>query len=214
MYVELLNPDWNQEKPTFVQARAMCQQVPLETRPLVDSRVDSVLNRIRESHANGGAYFASFHVGPSRAFDWFASRNRLLEFGILRQLLGRVEISSALPALEIQPIPPVEPTIEGCGLADDGDFQMTSSFLFDGQLAQVLYAGGAYTSAKGDGRAEKENSLAFSEAVFGLRFSEVSHFSSYSAWTPWFEGIAWDWTAVLYDRRLRTLSVLAATDTD
>ena len=105
----LLTPDPNYTRPTSAQARAMCQQVPLETRPLVDSRVDSAINRIRESHANGGAYFASFHVGPSRAFDWFASRNRLLEFGILRQLLDRVEVSSALPTLKIQPSRPEDP---------------------------------------------------------------------------------------------------------
>ena len=213
--MELLNPDWNQDKPTFDQARAMCQQVPLESRPLIDPRVDSVLNRIRESHANGGAFFASFSVGPSEAFDWFASRNRLLEFGILRQLLGRNEVSDALPDLQTQTFQPTDgPATEACGIAHDGDFQMISSFMFDGQLAQVLYAGGAYTRGRGDGRAEKEDSLGFCEAVFRLRFSEISYFSSHSAWTPWFESIAWDWTAILFDRRVRTLSVLAVTDTD
>jgi hypothetical protein len=233
MYMELLNPDWNQEKPTFVQARAMCQQVPLEIRPLIDPRVDSVLNRIRETHANGGALFASFNVGPSKAFDWFASRGRLLEFGILRQLLDRVEVSSALPTLKIQPSRREDPAflvhrlgdyeLGNYGFGDDfgvgdveynGNFRMTSSFLFDGELAQALYAGGAYTSAQGDGRAEKENSLAFCEALFGLRLSEVWYCSSHSDWTPWFANIAWDWTGVLFDRRVRALSILAITDSD
>jgi hypothetical protein len=213
-YMELLDPDWNQEKPTFVQARTMCQQVPLDIRPLSDPRVDTVLNRIRESHANGGALFASFNVGASKPLDWFASRNRLLEFGILRQLLGRIEVRGGLPALEIQTFLPDDSAIESCSLGDDGDFQMTSSFLFDGQLAQVLYGGGAYTRSIGDGRTEKESSLAFCDAVFDLRFSEVSHFSSHSGWTPWFAGIAWDWTAILFDRRIRALSILAVTDTD
>jgi hypothetical protein len=231
--MELLNPDWNQVKPTFVQARAMCQQIPLEIRPLIDPRLDSVLNRIRETHANGGALFASFHVGASEAFDWFASRDDLLEFGILRQLLDRVEVSSALPALKIQPSTPGDPAFVVHRLGDfnlghygfgddyevgdgeyDGNFRVTSSFLFDGQLAQVLYAGGAYTSTRGDGRAEKENSLAFCEALFGLRFSEISYFSSHSAWTPWFGNIGLDWTAILFDRRVRAFSILAVTDTD
>jgi hypothetical protein len=231
--MELLNPDWDRGKPTSVQARAMCQQVPLEIRPLTDPRLDSVLNRICETHANGGALFASFHVGPSEAFDWFVSRSRLLEFGILRRLLDRAEVSSALPTLKIQPSTPEDPAfvvhrlgdwgLGNYGLGDDylvgdsvndGNFRVTSSFFFDGELAQVLYAGGAYTSTKGDGRAEKENSLAFCEALFGLRFSEISHFSSHSAWTPWFGGIAWDWTAILFDRRVRAFSILAVTDTD
>jgi len=249
--MELLNPDSNQERPTSVQAQAMCQQVPLEIRPLIDPRLDSVLNRLRETHANGGALFASFNVGPSNAFDWFASRGRLLEFGILRQLLDRVEVSSALPALGIQPSRPEDPafavrtlgeiiksefpggvmnsdhpgfkSLRDYGIVDDyelgdceydGNFRVTSSFLFDGELAQAVYAGGAYTSPEGDGRTEKENSLAFCEALFGLRLSEVWYCSSHSAWTPWFGNIAWDWTAILFDRRLRALSILAVTDSD
>jgi len=212
--MELLNPDWNQEKPTFDQTRAMCEQVPLEITSLSDARVEAVLHRIRETHANGGAFFASLQVGFNKDFDWFASRNRLLEFGILRQLLVREEVRSGLPDLGIQTSLSDGSATEDCSLGNESGFQMTSSFLFDGQLAQVLYSGGAYTRSSGDGRAEKENSLAFCDAVFGLRFSEVSYFSSYSAWTPWFQGIAWDWTAVLFDRRRREFSLLAVTDTD
>jgi hypothetical protein len=98
----------------------------------------------------------------------------------------------------------------------DGNFRLTSSFLFDGELAQKLYYGGAYTSAsaKGDGRAEKENSLAFCEALFGLRLSEVGYYSTHNGWTPWFGNIGLDWTAILFDRRTRALSILAVTDTD
>jgi hypothetical protein len=67
--MELLNPDWNQKKPTFGEAWAMCQQVPLEERPLVNPGLNSVLNQIRESHANGGGLLAAFQVGPSKVFD-------------------------------------------------------------------------------------------------------------------------------------------------
>lgn len=250
-YMELLKPDRSQEKPTSVQARAMCQQVPMEIRPLVDSRLDFVLNRLRETHENGGALFASFHVGPNETFDWFASRGRLLEFGLLRLLLDRVEVSSALTALEIQPSKPEDPVFAFRTMAEiiksdfpggvinpenpefaflrdlgigneyelgdceyDGNFRVTSSFLFDGELAQALYFGGAYTSAQGDGRAEKEQSLGFCDALFGLRLSEVWYCSSHSAWTPWFRNIACDWTAILFDPRLRALSIVAVTDSD
>lgn len=228
----------------------MCQQIHLEIRPLIDSRFDSVLNRLRETHANGGALFASFKVGPSEAFDWFASRNRLLEFGILRQLLDRVEVTSALPELQIQPstlddtafavrklqdevsseelakimklnIPGTElrrlgidQNYEMGNVEFDGNFRVTSSFLFDGELAAELYTGGAYTSPYGNGKAEKEISLSFCDALFGLRFSEVWHCSSGSDWTPWFANVTGDWTAILFDRRLRSLSILATTDSD
>jgi hypothetical protein len=229
----------------------MCQQVSLKIRSLIDPRLNSVLDRIRETHANGGALFASFNVGPSKAFDWFASRGRLLEFGILRQLLDRVEVRSALPALGIQPSRPEDPAfvvrrlgeiiksespggimnsespgfefLRDHGFRDDyevgdaeydGNFRVTSSFLFDGELAQELYYGGAYTSPEGDGKAEKEASLAFCEALFGLRLSEVWYYSSHSDWTPWFQNVTGDWTAILFDRRVRALSILAVTDSD
>lgn len=221
----------------------MCQEIPLKIRPLTDPRVDSVLDRLRETHANGGALFASFNVGPGEAFDWFASRNRLLEFGILRQLLDRVEVTSAVPALQIQPSRPDDPAFavrrleevvsseqlaeimkfetpgvdQGYEIGNaefDGNFRVTSSFLFDGELAEELYAGGAYTSPHGNGRAEKENSLAFCEALFGLRFSEIWYCSSRSDWTPWFAHVTGDWTALLFDRRVRALSILTTTDSD
>jgi hypothetical protein len=49
-----------------------------------------------------------------------------------------------------------------------------------------------------------------------MRFSEVLYFQSHNAWTPWFGAIsiALDWTAVLIDRRLRKLWILAVTDED
>lgn len=62
---------------------------------------------------------------------------------------------------------------EIAGTETDEKFEVKSSFLFDGELARELYAGGAYRKPQGDGRAEKEGSLAFCEALFGLRFSEV-----------------------------------------
>lgn len=245
----LLVPDPNQKRPTSTQARALCQQVHLEHRQLNEPRLDSVLSKLRETHTNGGALFASFHVGPSEAFNWFASRDRLLEFGILRQLLDRDEISNALPELQIQKAKPDNPAFsvrrlkdvlsseqlavmlnsehqglfgslgvdeeyEIAGTESDENFQERSSFLFDGELATALYGGGAYTTPQGDGRAEKESSLAFCEALFGLRFSEVWHCFTYSDWTPRFANVTGDWTAVLFDRRLRALSILATTDSD
>ncbi len=218
----------------------MCAQVSLEPRPLHDARLISVLTRLRDTHANGGALFASFHVGPSEGFDWFASREQLVGFGILRQLFDRNEVRSALPELRIAALRPDDPSLvvhalKEYGPVDDGlaaygigkdfeianagyegEFQSTSSFLFDGELAQRLYAGGCYTRAEGDGRAEKEHSLAFCEALFGLRVSEVSYYSTHSPWTSWFGNISevLDWTAILFDRRTRMLSVLVTTDSD
>ncbi len=240
LYMGLLGPDANQKRPTFALAQSMCQQISLELRPLVDPRVDAVLDRIRATYLNGGALFVSLNVGPNEVFDWFASRDQLSIFGILRQLLDRVEVTSSLPELDIQPLRSDDPALvihrlgdygplpQGMAAFDitedfempnsryEGEFQITSTFLFDGELAGALYSGGCYTRVEGDGRAEKERSLAFCEALFGLRYSEVSYYSTHSPWTGWFGNISeiYDWTAILFDRRTRTLSILVTTDTD
>ena len=56
----------------------------------------SVIQELRRSHAQGGAFLAAFEVGPDNSFGWFASRNQLLEFDILPLLLARTEVRDGL----------------------------------------------------------------------------------------------------------------------
>jgi hypothetical protein len=65
-----------------------------------------------------------------------------------------------------------------------------------------------------DGKAAKRLALDVCDAMFGLRYGEISMYESYESWTPWFRGIAWDLTEVVFDRRSRRLWVFAITDTD
>lgn len=92
-----------------------------------------------------------------------------------------------------------------CPTADANGFKMENSFMFDGHLAESLHSGGAYGQERDDGRTAKRLALDFCEVAFGLRFAEVLYYAGHTAWTRWFFGIAWDWTAVLVDRRLRNL---------
>jgi len=211
----LLSPVWEQPKPSANDAQIMCMQVALAFDDVRPDSVTKVLEYLRESHSNGGSLFASFSVGESQIFDWFASRNRLAEFDILPSLLRRGEIRVRLPELQI----PFEPTssahLQTCSIATTEGFKMESPFLFDGHLASALYNGGAYGTKSGpDAKHAKQLALAVCDDLFEQRFSEISVFNNYDAWTPWFHGIAWDWTAVLFDTRKRTFSLLAVTDTD
>jgi hypothetical protein len=90
----------------------------------------------------------------------------------------------------------------------------TNPFLLDGHFAALLHNGGAYWQRKGDGREEKEFAIKVCEEIFGLRYDEISCDLSGTAWTPWFCGIAWDLTIVVFDRRLRCIWLFAITDTD
>lgn len=211
----LLNPVWEQPKPSFNDAQMMCKEVDLTIDEVQPYSVMKALESLRESHSNGGALFASFFVGDSRIFDWFASRNRLSEFEVLPSLLRREKVRDRVPELQIPLEPTSETSSQACSIATAEGFKIESPFLFDGHLAQALYAGGAYGSkSRPDAKQAKQLALAVCDDLFEQRFSEISIFNNYDAWTPWFHGIAWDWTAVLFDRRTRRLSLLAVTDTD
>jgi hypothetical protein len=203
--MELLKPDWNQSRPTFSEVQEMCRRIVIDPVQLPEQPFGRFLTSMRQSHDNGGAYLAAFHVGPDSVLDWYASRNRLQEERLLDRLLTHPIIRAELPELSI-PLTLQPPVEKG--------FQMSDQFSLDGVMANGLYHGGAYWQAKGDGRAEKDLAIEVCDAMFGLRFGEVNLSVNYDAWTPWFKGIAWDLTAVLFDRRTRQMWVLAVTDTD
>ena len=193
----------------------MCGFVALEPVQQVDERVDRVMDRLRVTHSNGGAFLATVRVGSDDVFDWFASRNRLLENDILSQLLRREEFRVLLPDVKIPESLPAIENQEACSIAESGGLSLDNPFLLDGQLGQRLFAGGAYgPESKISGSAAMKLAAEYCQAVFERRYEEVSLFSSYDAWTPWFAGIAWDWTSVLFDRRDRKMWVLVVTDED
>ena len=179
--------------------------------------ITRALDRLIATHSTGGAFLAALRVGANDAFDWFASRNRLVEFDILPQLLSRDELRSQLPDVKI----PGAATEAGsdapqaCSVTASNGFRLDDPFLLDGQLAHRLFAGGAYPpESKITGRAAMQPAAEYCEAVFERRYEEVSLFTSYEAWTPWFCGVAWDWTSVLFDRANRILWTLVVTDSD
>lgn len=213
--MSLLEPNWSQDKPSPRTASEMCGTVQLVQSHRVDGRCERVLARLRETHSNGGAFLGMIEVRTSEVFDWFASRNRLLENDILPQLLLREEIRTLLPALKIPEEPQKSTNQDVCSFQESRGFRSDNPFLLDGQLAARLCAGGAYSSQnKITGRAAMQLASDYCEAAFQRRYEEVSLYSSYTAWTPWFAGIAWDWTSVVFDRRERKLWVLVVTDED
>jgi hypothetical protein len=216
--MSLLEPNWSQAKPSPKDAQRMCAHVGLEPIRQTDDRVDQVLEHLRATHSNGGAFLAVVRIEADSIFDWFASRNRLLENEILPLLLHRSEIRAILPEVKItestQNIQVAE-SQDACSITASNGFSFDNPFLLDGQLAQRLFAGGAYgPSLKISGRAAMQLAGDYCDAAFERRYEDVSLLSSYAAWTPWFAGIAWDWTSVLFDRRERKLWILAVTDED
>jgi hypothetical protein len=180
----------------------MTQRIGLTPVTLPEKPFSDFLRYLRESHGNGGAHIAAFDVPPDTIFDWFASRNRLSDDELIDTLITHAAIRAALAEVRM----PETKASTGLSLADP--------FLLDGRFAHCLYAGGAYGKAESDGKAPKVLALDVCDAMFGLRYGEVALFESFQAWTPWFHGIAWDLTEVVFDRRLRRLWVFVVTDTD
>jgi len=199
---QCLEPDWNHSRPSIDEVRLVCNRISVTQAQLGSAAVHRFLESIRKSHHNGGAHLAAFTLGPDVVFDWFASRNRLSDEHLIDSLIVHPAIREALPQIQIPE-----------SKADTG-LEMADPFLLDGKLARVLHNGGAYTNPDGDGREAKNLALEVCDTIFGLRFGQISLLESFEAWTPWFKGIAWDMTLVLFDRRLRKLSILAITDTD
>jgi hypothetical protein len=90
--MSLLEPNWSQAKPSPKDAQRMCAHIELAPIRQIDERIYQVLERLRLTHSNGGAFLAVARVGADDIFDGFASRNRLLENEILPLLLRRNEI--------------------------------------------------------------------------------------------------------------------------
>jgi hypothetical protein len=209
-----IQPDWSQPKLTLNDARIVCQRVKLNPVDITSDVIAKVLNSLRTSHANGGAFLSAVMIEEDPIFDHFASRNWLLKYQLLGRLLHRTEIRTSLRDLAItDAIDPPESPAESLVSLTDG-FTKESPFLFDGKLAWTLYEGGAYHKPQGDGRTEKELANSFCEALFQNRYAEIEFFSSHHAWTPWFQDVNWDWTAVLLDLRKRMMWILVLTDTD
>jgi hypothetical protein len=201
--LEILDPDWNQPRPSAAEVQLMCQRIKLAAVHLPEQPFARFVTIMREGHDHGGAYLAAFDVGPDPVFDWYASRNRLWDERVLETLLAHPAIRTSLSEVAI----PSNPQFER-------GFNMEDQFAFAGTLASMLYHGGAYSRGTGDGRQEHTLALEVCEAMFGLRFGEISCSFNNNAWTSWFHGVAWDLTQVLFDRRMRKLWILTVTDTD
>lgn len=198
----LLEPDWAQARPSYRDVQLMCQRISLTPISLAEEPFTEFMHQLRESHNLGGAYLAAYDVSPDKVFDWFASRNRLSDDGLVDALLPHATVRNTLPDLAI----PESRVDSGLALADP--------FLLDARFAHSLHHGGAYGTPKGDGRSAKTLAIGVCDAMFGLRYGEIALTESPKAWTPWFRGIAWDLTELVFDKRLRRLWIFAVTDTD
>jgi hypothetical protein len=94
--------------------------------------------------------------------------------------------------------PELEALVNAAALADD--------------FASVLQGGGAYKKYRGDDT--KAIGQRACQELFGDHPDDQLVFRTTASWTPWFLGIAWDYTWVGIDKSTRQVWLLCVTDTD
>jgi hypothetical protein len=201
--MNFLDPCPLDERPNFASIQEMWQNINIRQTPLQSSKVQAIVAAFNHTYDNGGARFTRFTITYHPTLHWFAVRNRWDDLRFFDTFFRAITVRATLPEFTI---------------AHDYSlttaFKASTLFTLDGELAQALFQGGAYTQFTGTASEAKELGRAFVQALFGDRYDEIVVYHSNVAWAAWFRDIAWDTTWVMIDQRHLTIDVLCITDTD
>jgi hypothetical protein len=199
----MLEPDWEQARPTFDEVKRMWAELNVSNDPLENPAIDELLKHLRSTHSNGGAEFARFAVSAHPVLHWFGSRNRLEEIDFFTHLVSHPSVVATFSPV-ITASPEISLKLWGG----------VPPFTLAGELAWVLVQGGAYDKFSGTAREAMNVAGSFCDALFGDRFTEILQFKSHESWTGWFYNVAWDGTWLGFDKRESKVWLLCITDTD
>lgn len=172
---------------------------PIESIPTALSEYVAELQRVMD----GTAIHARFEVEGSSEFNWFASRNRWDEISLFPQFFLHPTVQRVIPDV-----------VGDASFSDSISVEWLSSLTLDGELARIIVAGGAYSKFEGTPREAKDFGSRVCDALFGDRFLDILVARCGECWSPWFYGSGIDYSCILIDKRLCTLSLLACTNTD
>jgi hypothetical protein len=153
---------------------------------------------------NGGIILRIFRPINEAAYD-AAWRSDLFQGDehILRCFLEAPAVRETAPELQIpDPLPHIP------------KHTFYSGFEFEGAVAHLLFAGGAYPQT--DLREDSARLLAreFVDALGGKNRLQLRVWRIEEAWTDWFNNIAWDSTFVVQPLQSRLWVLFCVTDTD
>jgi hypothetical protein len=198
----MLDPNRRQERPTYAAIQDALREGAFAHVDFTAPALEELLVELRATHANGGAEFAMFTIKADPTLDWFISRNRFIEIDLFEHLFRSVAFRAALPKLQ------------GPAELKSLEWEWSSSYLFDGDLARTLMGGGAYERYKRGGSEAKRLGAAVCAELFGDRYEEVQFFKTFEPWSDWFFDVAWDTTWIAVDKRTNRIWTLCVTDTD
>jgi hypothetical protein len=165
--------------------------------------VERYVQLLKQKYVNGDVIFKSFEIPSHPVADWYFVRRNLESWLFFRELWFTPSPREVLSALKV----PV-------GFENRPAFEWGNSFTFAGELASVLFRGGAYSVSDGTGVSEMQLSTEVANELIQGRYTDIYAYTNHAPWTEFFFDVAWDCTWLLLDRSLRKIHLLFATDTD
>lgn len=195
--------NWKINLPDQLQIDQMWDQLEYK---IIDQKFEFI-NLLKE-HLGGELFFKGFQFKENDVFDWFCSRGRLEEIDFnTKFLLSDNVLKSFVAENESRPN----------RIEKKPQFDWKSEFVIDGELASLLYHGGAYGSTlKKSPKEIKSLAQKFCTELFNEKYSHefVRFYTSNLAWNSWFVDFIIDYTYVIICMESRTIWILAYTDTD
>ncbi len=199
--------NWKIQLPRMPQINQMWKDLEFD---IVDKEFEFI--KLLKSNLGGDIYFKGFKVCENEIFDWFCSRGRLDEIDFNKEFLLSERVLKTFKRVE-------EDQIENRAyeINKKPKFNCKSEFVIDGELAALLYHGGAYGSKyKEEPKVIKEKARYFCNELFEEKYQHeyVRYYTSSTAWNSWFIDFIIDHTFLIICMKSRTIWVLAFTDTD
>jgi len=197
---------WEIQRPTSNDIKQMWSELAYE---ILDGDFEFI-NLLR-SNIGGRVYFKGFRLNENEVFDWFCSRGRLDEIDFETNFLLSDSVLKTFNSVEDDDFR------EAFQISKKPKLDWKSEFVIDGELAALLFHGGAYGSAyKEQPKVIKDKAQRFCADLFDEKYSNeyVRYYTSSSAWNTWFIDFIIDQTYLMICMETRTLWLLAFTDTD
>ena len=201
--------DFNKEKPNFIERKLIWKSVRLFPLSDFGEATKLFMEKLSETHCNGGVQIHKYKIERNEHFEWFAERNLLGEISFVKNIITHADLTNYRKDLEIK--------IDKLTFRKFSEVRRywgdSDIFTLPGELARVLAQGGAYK--KTHPYLAWELAKNFIEEAYQNRFDEVISFDTeIIPVSEWFYNVAWDYSKILFDKRNYEIMFIDITDTD